>query len=88
MRIRHEAKKAYVHMDSSRRVQEALTRRAVAQKDEFRVGDLVTYQRNHDKDGAKETRQWKRWSPAARIIGFEGRSRKKKLWESFNFVRN
>ena len=78
IKIRHEAKKAYVHMDSGRRVQAALTRKAVAEKGDFRVGELVTYQRNHDKDRAKETEHWKRWSPASRIIGFEGRSDNKK----------
>ena len=60
MQIRHEAKKTYVHLDFGRRVQSALTRKAVATKGEFRVGGLVTYQRNHDKDGAKQHEQWKR----------------------------
>ena len=43
MRIRHLAKKAYVQLDSGRKFQEALTRRAVAEKHDYRAGDLVTY---------------------------------------------
>ncbi len=67
MAIRHEAKKAFIHLDSSQRVSKALLRKAAPKVSEFQVGDLITFQR---EQGSGNDRR-KRWSPAARIIGFE-----------------
>ena len=45
MAMRHEAKKAFVHADSSQRVAKALLRKAAPKVGEYRVGDLVSFQR-------------------------------------------
>ena len=80
MRIRHTAKKAFIQVDSGRKVASAILRKAAPKEGNYRVGDLITYQRNHRADGSKETAHSKRWSPAARIIGFEGRNQKRVCW--------
>ena len=67
MRMRHEAKKAFIHHDSSQRVSKALLRKAAPRGMNYRVGDLVSFQR---EQGASNRRE--RWSPPSRIIGFEG----------------
>ena len=67
MAVRHEAKKAFIHIDSSQRVSIALLRKAAPKVSEFQVGDLVSFQREQGAGGERR----KRWSPAARIIGFE-----------------
>ena len=77
MAIRHEAKKAFVYYDSSARVAKALLRKAAPVLGEYRVGDLISFRRDHKSDGSKHTERRKRWSPASRIIGFEG---KKVCW--------
>ena len=59
---RAEAKKAFVHMDTSKRVQRALLRNAKPIPHEYAVGDIVTFHR----DGKTV------WSPASRVIGREG----------------
>ena len=61
---RAEAKKAFVHMDTSKRVQRALLRNAKPIPHEYTVGDIVTFRR--DKGGRTV------WSPASRVIGREG----------------
>ena len=67
MAIRHGAKKAFIHIDSSQRVSKALLRKAAPKVTEFQVGDLVSFQREQGTGGERR----KGWSPAARIIGFE-----------------
>ena len=79
MRIRHIAKKAYVQIDSGRRVAKARLRKAATRSGKYRVGDLITYQRDQRSDGSAETKNYMRWSPASRIIGFEGRGDQKKV---------
>ena len=64
MAMRHEAKKAFVHQDSSQRVAKALLRKAAPKIGEYRVGDLVSFQREQGAHGNRR----KRWSTAARII--------------------
>ena len=68
---RAEAKKAFVQLDTSKRVQKALLRSAKPIPGEYRVGDVVTFRRTK---AGKTT-----WSPASRIIGFEGRE-KEAVW--------
>ena len=68
MDIRHEAKKAFVHVDSSKRIAKALLRKAAPIVSEYQIGDLISFQREQGSGGVRR----KRWSPAARIIGFEG----------------
>ena len=61
---RAEAKKAFVRMDTSKRVQRALWRNAKPIPYDYTVGDIVTFRR--DKGGKTV------WSPASRVIGREG----------------
>ena len=61
---RNEAKKAFVHLDTSKRVQRALLRNAKPLPYTYAVGDVVCFRR--DKTGKTV------WSTAPRIIGFEG----------------
>ena len=77
MAMRHEAKKAHVEVGSSERVSRALLRRAAPRVGEYGLGDLVQFQLAEKK---KETNRRKRLSPAARVIGFEG---KKIAWAIF-----
>ena len=68
---RAEAKKAFVHMDTSKRVQRALLRNAKPIPQTYAVGDVVTFRR--DKSGKAV------WSPASRVIGHEG-SEQQDVW--------
>ena len=67
MAYRHEAKKAFVKADSSSRIARALLRKAAPRVSNWQVGDLVSFQRMQGTRGNRRLR----WSPAARIIGFE-----------------
>ena len=67
MALRHEAKKAYVHLDSSERVARAMLRKQAPQSKDYQVGDLVSFQRKQGAEGD----DFKRWGSASRIIGFE-----------------
>ena len=68
MALRYEAKKAYVHRDASSRVAKAMLRKAAPKPGRYQVGDLVSFQRQQNSKGINR----RRWSPASRIIGFEG----------------
>ena len=59
---RAEAKKAFTHLDTSKRVQRALLRNALAIPYTYSVGDVVCFRR--DKTGKTV------WSTASRVIGF------------------
>ena len=61
---RVEARKAFVHLDCSRRVQKALLRNAQPIPRDYAVGDLVCFRRDNQIGGTK-------WSPACRVIGKE-----------------
>lgn len=74
MGIRHEAKKAYVYTDSSEKVSKAMLMKTAPKLGDYRVGDLVSFQTGEKGEKPKDRRQL--WSPAARIIGFEGQRRK------------
>ena len=64
-KAREEAKKAFTHLDTSKRVQRALLRNAKPLPYTYSIGDVVCFRR--DKTGKTE------WSTASRvIIGFEG----------------
>ena len=62
---RLEAKKAFIHLDTSKRVQRALLRSAKPIPQTYSVGDVVYFRR--DNQPGKTT-----WSPASRVIGHEG----------------
>ena len=62
---RLEAKKAFIHFDTSQRVQRALLRGAKPIPQTYSVGDVVCFRR--DNQPAKTT-----WSPASRVNGHEG----------------
>ena len=61
---RLEAKKAFIHVDTSKRVQHALLRSAKPIPQTYSVGDIVCFRR--DNPGRTT------WSPASRVIGHEG----------------
>ena len=65
--VRREAKKSFVHTDSSKRVAKALLRKAAPKTDEYQVGDLMSFQREQGAGGIK----CNRWPTPSRIIGFE-----------------
>ena len=65
-----EARKAFVHLDCSRRVQKALLRNAQPIPRDYAVGDLVCFRRDNQIGGTK-------WSPACRVIGKES---EKNVW--------
>ena len=67
---RVEARKAFVHLDCSRRVQKALLRNAQPIPRDYAVGDLVCFRRDNQVGGTK-------WSPACRVIGKES---EKNVW--------
>ena len=67
MEYRHVAKKAFVHVDSSKRVASALLRKAALKAGSYQVGDLVSFQREQGSAGSRRNR----WSSPSRIIGFE-----------------
>ena len=62
---RLEAKKAFIHLDTSKRVQRALLRSATPVPQTYSVGDVVCFRR--DNQPGKTT-----WSPASRVIRHEG----------------
>ena len=62
---RLEAKKAFIHLDTSKRVQLALLRSATPIPHTYSVGDVVCFRR--DNQPGKTT-----WSLASRVIGHEG----------------
>ena len=62
---RLEAKKPFIHLDTSKRVQRALLRSAKPIPQTYSVGDVVCFRR--DSQPGKTT-----WSPASRVIGHEG----------------
>ena len=64
---RIEAQKAFVHIDTSKRVQRAPLRNAQPYAMEYQVGDVVCFRRDNNNPYGKTT-----WSTACRIIGFEG----------------
>jgi hypothetical protein len=68
MKIRHEAKKAFARADSSARFAKAMLRKAAPLVRDYRVRDLISFQRERIRYGIAR----KRWSSASRIIGFEG----------------
>jgi hypothetical protein len=68
MKIRHEAKKAFAHADSSNRTAKAMLRKAAPLVGDYRVGGPISFQREKKSRGIAR----KRWSSASRIIGFEG----------------
>ena len=53
MAIRHEAKKAFIHIDSSQGVSKALLRKAAPKTADFQVGDLVSFQREQGAEGER-----------------------------------
>ena len=67
MALRHAAKKAFVHLDSSERVARAMLRKQAPKVQDYQVRDLVSFQRKQYARGD----DFYRWSPASRVIGFE-----------------
>ena len=65
---REECKKAFVQVDSSKRVASALLRKAAPLLGTYKVGNIVAFQR---EQGSTTDRM--RWHPGSRIIGFDGR---------------
>ena len=70
---RLEAKKVFIHLDTSKRVQRALLRSAKPIPQTYSVGDVVCFRR--DNQPGKTT-----WSPASRVIGHEKRGMKTKMF--------
>ena len=62
---RLEAKKAFIHLDTSKRGQRALLSSAKPIPQPYSVGDVVCFRR--DNQPGRTT-----WSPASRVIGHEG----------------
>ena len=69
---RIEAQKAFVHLDTSKRVARALLKNASPIDIKYEVGDVVVFRRDNNVGSGKTS-----WSPASRVIGFEG---KKNVW--------
>ena len=63
---RESAKKAFVHHDCSVKVQKAMLRKAAPLVGEYRVGDVVAFQREQGAETHDD-----RWNPGSRIIGFD-----------------
>ena len=63
---RVEARKAFVYLDTSKRVQRAMLKNASPISMKYEVGDVVCYRRDNNADGGV------RWSVASRVIGHEG----------------
>ena len=61
---RLEAKKAMVKLDTSRRIQKALTKHAAPIKEQYKTGDYVVYRRDVQAGGTK-------WSTTSTVIGQE-----------------
>ena len=64
-KARLEAKKAFIHLDTSKRVQRARLRSAKPIPQRYSVGEVVCFRR--DSQPGRTT-----WSPASRVIGHEG----------------
>ena len=60
---RLSAQEAFVHEDCGKRVGGALLRKAAPLQGSYAVGDVICFQKEHDKQGAD------RWSTAPRIAG-------------------
>ena len=69
---RIEAQKAFVHLDTSKRVARALLKNASPIDIKYEVGDVVVFRKDNNVGSGKTS-----WSPASRVIGFEG---KKNAW--------
>ena len=63
---RAAARRAFVHEDTSKRVQRAMLRNAAPLPGNYSIGDLVSYRRE-----ARTGETGTQWSVASRIIGFE-----------------
>ena len=87
MAIRHEAKKGYFYADFSPKIAKVMLRKSAPKSGDYRVGDLsapksgdyrvgdlVSFQMEQKGKLTKDRRQ--QWSPATRVIGFEGSQRK------------
>ena len=66
---RAAARRAYVHLDCSKRVQRALLRNARTLPGEYQIGDVVCFRRDNQKGPV--------WSPASRVTGKEAED---KVW--------
>ncbi len=64
--------KAFVHLDASKRVARALLKNASPLDIKYEFGDVVVFRKDTNVGTGKTS-----WSPASRVIGFEG---KKNLW--------
>ena len=51
MELRHEAKKAFMYWDSSQKVPKALLRKSAPKTGDYKVGDLISFQRNEKSMG-------------------------------------
>ena len=67
---RTEARKAYVHLDCSRRVQRAMSKNVSGFHREHAIGDLVVFRKDNNRGGVQ-------WSPTCRVIGWENQ---KNVW--------
>ena len=67
IRIRQACRGAFAAEDCSQRVARALVRKAAPLRGKYSVGDLVEFKR---VQGARTDEE--KWSPATRIIGFDG----------------
>ncbi len=56
MDYRHEAKKAFVHADSSSKVAKAMLRKAAPMIGDYRVGDMIAFQREQGSHGITRKR--------------------------------
>ena len=63
---RVEAKKAFVHLDTSKRIQRAMLRNARPITMTYSVGDLVSFRKDNNTGGKTQ------WSVVSRAIGHEG----------------
>ena len=65
-KARDEAKKAFIHLDTSRKVAKALQRNAAPIDAEYKIGDLVIYRRDNVPGSTATV-----WSTVSRVIGRE-----------------
>ena len=73
-RARQEAKKAFIHLDISRKVAKALQRNAAPLDTDYKVGDLVIYRRDKVPGSTATV-----WSTVSRVIGNRGADAHKDL---------
>ena len=64
---RHSAKKAFVEVDSGRRVAKTLLSKAAPLIGNYKVGDIASFQK--EKNAKNEDDRWQR---GARVVGFDG----------------